>query len=117
MTGKGRRHVPLSAMDIQILLSLRDGPSHGYAVIAAIANRTDGEMKIGTSSLYAAIRRMAEDGWVREAEPHRERGRVDSRRRYYIVTKEGEKVLSTEARRLEELRRVFIQSGLSTDAG
>ncbi len=115
MTGRGRKHIPLSAMDMQILLSLMQGPNHGYAVINEIAERTGNEMRVGTSTLYAAIRRMLTDGWVKETGAPPDVERTDVRRRYYEVTGEGNRILRSEARRIDQLRRVLKRGGLLSD--
>ena len=44
------------------------GTWHGYAIIKDVESRTAGEMVLGTSTVYAAIKRMHRDGLVREAD-------------------------------------------------
>ena len=61
--------VPLSAQVFQILLSLLDGDMHGYALIQDIRRRTDDEIVLTASTLYAAVKRLLGVGWIEEVEP------------------------------------------------
>ena len=55
---------PIPAHVFQIMLSLLDGDSHGYTVIEDVAARTGGSMRLGTSTLYAVIKRLERTGWA-----------------------------------------------------
>lgn len=91
---------PVSDQVFHILLSLLDGPRHGYGVIQAVEARTGGAFTIGSGTLYSAIKRMEADGWIEHVEsPAGE----DHRRKYYGLTGIGRKVTANEARRLAEL--------------
>jgi hypothetical protein len=57
---------PLSTQVFQILLSLVDDDLHGYAIIQDVAARTEGEVRLTASTLYAAIKRLLETGWIEE---------------------------------------------------
>ena len=49
----------LSPQAFYILLSLADStPLHGYAIIQTVRRRTDGEISLTASTLYAAIKRL-----------------------------------------------------------
>lgn len=92
----------VSEQVFHILLSLVDGPMHGYGVIQQVERRTDGRLTLGSGTLYSAIKRMLKAGWVEEtAVPDAE----DPRRRYYRLTADGRGIVRAEARRLEELVR------------
>jgi DNA-binding PadR family transcriptional regulator len=93
---------PLSAQVFHILLSLIDDDLHGYAIIQDVAARTDGEVTLTASTLYAAIKRLLEAGWIEETMPRR-RSSDDPRRRYYRLTTAGRQGARTEAERLERL--------------
>lgn len=45
-----------------ILLSLVDGPRHGYGIIQVVEARTGGAFTIGSGTLYSALKRMESDG-------------------------------------------------------
>jgi DNA-binding PadR family transcriptional regulator len=93
---------PLSAQVFHILLSLVDDDLHGYAIIQEVAERTGGEVTLTASTLYAAIKRLLDAGWIEETTPRR-RSSDDSRRRYYRLTAAGRQGARAEAERLERL--------------
>lgn len=82
-----------------ILVSLGDGPKHGYAIMADVEAGTGRPMGPGT--LYAALARLEERGLIEALPP------VD-RRRPYRLTAVGERVLAEQLRDLAE----FAQLGL-----
>lgn len=94
---------PLSAQVFQILLSLLDDDLHGYALIQDIRRRTDGEVSLTASTLYAAAKRLLGAGWIEEVEHDRPPPGHDDRRRYYRITARGRAAARAEARRLERL--------------
>lgn len=98
--------LPLTVPVYQILLSLVDNDLHGYAMIQDIRERTEGEVDLTASTLYAALKRLLRDGLVKEIDAPREARAEDSRRRYYRVTGQGQDVLRAEARRLERALRL-----------
>jgi DNA-binding PadR family transcriptional regulator len=91
---------PLSTQVFQILLSLVDADLHGYAIIQDIAERTEGEIRLTASTLYAALPRLLDAGWVEES-PKRPKADDDPRRRYYRLTSAGREAARAEAQRLE----------------
>ena len=94
---------PPSAQVFHILLSLVDDDLHGYAIIQDVAARTEGEVRLTASTLYAAMKRLLESGWIEERTTRPAGAADDPRRRYYRLTKAGREVARTEARRLEQL--------------
>lgn len=94
---------PVSPQVFQILLSLLDGPMHGYALIQDIRRRTDGEVVLTASTLYAAMKRLLTSGWIDEVAPDTPPPDHDDRRRYYRITSLGRSAARTEAHRLERL--------------
>jgi DNA-binding PadR family transcriptional regulator len=95
--------LPLSAHQFHILLALTDADRHGYGVIQDVEQRTRGEMRLGTGTLYTAIARLVALGLIRDAGA--DSGRGDDRRRYYRLLPLGRAVLQAETRRLEALVR------------
>lgn len=82
-----------------ILVSLSDGPKHGYAIMQDVEQTTGRPMGAGT--LYAALVRLEELGFVEPLTP------VD-RRRPYRLTAVGASMLAEQLRGLSE----FAQLGL-----
>ena len=93
---------PLTTPVFQILLSLIDEELHGYALIQDIRERTDGEVSLTASTLYAALKRLLDAGLIEELGA-RPRSGDDARRRYYRITTSGRAAARDEARRLERL--------------
>jgi DNA-binding PadR family transcriptional regulator len=82
-----------------ILVSLSDGPKHGYAIMQDVERSTGRPMGAGT--LYAALVRLEEEGLVEPLAP------VD-RRRPYRLTAVGASMLAEQLRGLSD----FAQLGL-----
>lgn len=98
-----RAVAPLSTQVFQILLSLVDDDLHGYAIIQDVAARTEGEVRLTASTLYAAMKRLLESGWIEQRTTRPPGASDDPRRRYYRLTKLGREAARAEARRLEQL--------------
>lgn len=87
----------------QILLTLADGPRHGYAIIADIRERTGGEMQLTASTLYDALARLADQALIEEAPAPPDAASADARRRYYRLTPAGRTAAEDESSRLSRL--------------
>jgi len=104
MSDSESRNVPtISPQVFHILLALVDDDLHGYAIIQEVAARTDGELRLTASTLYAAMKRLLESGWIEERSSRPAGAADDPRRRYYRLTKLGREIARAEARRLEQL--------------
>ena len=90
---------PLTPLSYAILLSLGDQDRHGYSIVEDVIEQTRGAVRPGTGTLYAALRRLREEGFIvdseRELEPDE-----DPRRKYYAITEQGREAARTEARRM-----------------
>ena len=74
----------------------RKGGLHGYAIMTAIEEASDGALRVEEGSLYPALRRMEESGWLHATWITREGGR---RARVYELTVAGRKQLAAEESR------------------
>ena len=92
--------LPLTPVSFEILLSLCVEDRHGYAIMQAIEERTEGKARLHAGSLYRALARLVEIRLIAELDDP-PRADSDERRRYYRVTKLGRRVATAEARRLE----------------
>jgi DNA-binding PadR family transcriptional regulator len=101
-----QQHLPLTVPVFQILLSLSDRDLHGYAIIQDIRERTEGEVTLTASTLYAAVKRLLDGGLISELDTRPGRDEDDSRRRYYHITPLGLDVVRLEAARLERAVRM-----------
>ena len=82
---------------LEIMLSLAEGEMHGYALIQHIEVRTKGAVRLTASTLYGAIKRMQDAGWILERSAAEG---VDARRRTYALSAAGQRVLREELRRI-----------------
>ena len=98
-----RDFLPLTPMVLHILLALADGEKHGYAIIKEVRRRTNGEVELGASSLYAVLKRLLGDRLVVETAERPDPALDDERRRYYRITALGRDVMLAELRRLESI--------------
>jgi PadR family transcriptional regulator PadR len=79
-------------LDLVLLGVLRRGPGHGYAVITALREQTDGLLDLTEGSVYPALHRLEDMGWLAsDWEPVAGR-----RRRVYQLTKAGAMALRSE---------------------
>jgi DNA-binding PadR family transcriptional regulator len=102
----------LSRDTFHILVALADSDRHGYSILQDVAERTSGKVQLSPSTLYSAVKRLLEAGWIEELEERPDPAHDDERRRYYRITKAGRKAAIEEARRLEELLADARSSGL-----
>jgi DNA-binding PadR family transcriptional regulator len=85
---------PSSDPEILILSSLADGPRHGYAIMLDIAAFAG--VEIGPGTLYTAITRLVENGWIKPLAP-------TGRQRPYRLTASGTQHLRHQLERMREL--------------
>jgi len=83
-----------------VLASLAQGPKHGHAMIEDIARLCGTRMGPGT--LYGAIARLEQQGWIEPLEP-------EERRRPYQITAEGLRVLRARLATLQQLVRAGVK--------
>ena len=107
-----RRRLPLSPAAFCILLALKDGEKHGYAILREVAEQSAHAVKLLPGTLYNLLKRMLDDGWIEELEKPSEAAQEDERRRYYRLTGIGEEVVRLEAERLAGLVRAARKRGL-----
>ncbi len=83
-----------SALDVLILTILsRRGPSHGYGIANAIQEISEEALRVEEGSLYPALHRMEEAGWIAAEWTVTENKR---RARIYRISRAGAKQLVTE---------------------
>ena len=93
---------PISEPVLFILLSLADEPRHGYAILQDTAKMSAGRVRLSTGTLYGALRRLLEEGWIeRFEEDDNSRGKLA-----YRLTSLGQRHLQTEVSRMKQLTRL-----------
>ena len=82
-------------LDLLILRTLIFGPQHGQGVARAIQEQSDATLLVDHGSLYPALQRLEERGWIRA-----EWGISDNNRkaRFYELTKTGRRQLTAQTR-------------------
>ena len=98
------RHVatddePLSEPVVLILTSLASMPKHGYALLKDVELLSEGRVRLSTGTLYGAIRRLLEDGWIERFEQQD----TSRDKQAYRVTAKGKAQLNSEIARLRHL--------------
>jgi DNA-binding PadR family transcriptional regulator len=92
----------LSEPVLLILLSLAERPRHGYSILKNVEEMSDGRVRLSTGTLYGAIGRLLERGWIeRFKESDNSRGR-----QAYRLTARGRQILRQEVSRLKQVTRV-----------
>ncbi len=104
--------LPLTHITYHVLLVLAGTKLHGYGIIKEVADRTGGAMDLETGTLYAAIKRLRDEGLIHVADAPAEVSPADSRRRYYQLTALGRQVLEAESDRLAQLVRLAEEKNL-----
>lgn len=95
-----KKSEPMSESYYYILLCLSKGPNHGYGIMQMTKQLTDGEVTIGSGTMYGATDNMLTKGWIEETfseEPGAEKKRL------YRLTTKGFDALSNEIRRLKRM--------------
>jgi PadR family transcriptional regulator, regulatory protein PadR len=80
-------------LDMLILKALSVGRLHGYGVIQRIQQMSGDMLEVEQGSLYPALYRIAQRGWVRSAWDTSETGR---RAKFYALTAAGRRQLAVE---------------------
>jgi transcriptional regulator len=93
-------------LDLLILRTLQPGPLHGLAIAQSIERRSDEVLLVEQGSLYPAVHRLEERGWIASYW-----GVTDTNRRarYYKLTPKGRRQLASEASRWDALARAVGQ--------
>lgn len=92
---------PLTEPVVLILMSLAGQPRHGYALLRDIEGLSKGRVRLSTGTLYGAIRRLLDDGWIeRFDQPDTSRDK-----QAYRLTPAGRRQLQAELSRMRELTR------------
>jgi len=97
------RPFTLSRDTLHILVALADRDRHGYSILQEIGERTDGQVRLSPSTLYSAIKRLLEEGFIEELAERPDPAHDDERRRYYHLTRAGRRAAGEEVRQLEKL--------------
>ena len=96
------QNLPLGEATFFILLSLMSRPKHGYSIMKTVEALSNGRLELSTGTLYGALKRLLEQGWIEryEAADDNENGRI---RKTYRLTELGQQILDAEIDRMDAL--------------
>jgi len=92
---------PLTEPVLLILTSLAAQPRHGYALIKDIEVLSGGRVRMSTGTLFGALRRLLEDGWIERYEVED----TTRQKQAYRLTAAGRRHLQVELDRMKHLTR------------
>ncbi len=98
-------------LDPLILKSLIAGEMHGLGVSRRIQQITGGTFVVKPGSLFPALHRMEEEGWISSFWGDSENNR---RAKYYSLTRAGRKQLETEEKRWDQTSAIMAMVLQST---
>ena len=99
-----RQEMLLGTLDMLILRTLVMGPAHGHTIASAIERNSDEVLQVEQGSLYPALHRLADRGWVEGYWGASENNR---KAKYYKLTAKGRKQLHAERSRWEQMVRAI----------
>jgi transcriptional regulator len=105
-TGSGDGDLLAGTLDMLVLRILQGGPVHGLDIAQRIERQSDAVLLVEQGSLYPALHRLEERGWIAA-----EWGTTANNRRarYYRLTRAGRTQLRAEATRWEALVRAVAR--------
>ena len=97
-----QENLPLTESTFYILLSLAPGPKHGYAIMKDVKTLSESRVVLSTGTLYGAIKRLLDQGWILRVDEPSENGNTRERKAY-VLTQRGRRILEAETVRLGKL--------------
>jgi transcriptional regulator len=87
-------------LDLLILRVIELKPMHGWAIAQRIRQMSNEELRVGQGSLYPALHKLEQNGWIEAEWGESENNR---RAKYYSLTRAGRKALQKETAQWERL--------------
>lgn len=91
-------------LDMLVLQTLRLGDAHGYTIARLIEQRSEAFLQVEQGSLYPALNRLEDRGWIDSYWATSEHNR---RARYYRLTPKGRRQLQAESEQWTQLVRAI----------
>jgi DNA-binding PadR family transcriptional regulator len=92
----------LSEPVLLVLLSLAEQPRHGYSILKEVESLSSGRALLSTGTLYGALQRLLDNGWIERFEADN----TPRDRRSYRLTSRGRRNLQMEIERMRSLTKV-----------
>lgn len=93
-------------LELLILKTLAREPMHGYGIVQRIHEAAEDLLKVEDGSLYPALYRMEERGWIKSEWGVSENNR---RAKYYKLTKAGQKQLAAQRANWDRISRAVTK--------
>jgi len=101
--GRTKNDILQGTLTLLVLRALEArGPSHGYALCGHIQSASSELLRVEEGSLYPALHRMEQEGWLKASWGTTEKGR---KAKFYEITKRGRAQLATERESWDRLTR------------
>jgi PadR family transcriptional regulator, regulatory protein PadR len=102
----GKNDTLQGTLALLVLKTLQQGPMHGWGITMHIQQISDQVLRVEEGSLYPALHRMEQEGWIAA-----EWGMSDNKRRarYYRLTAAGRKQLVAEEAKWSKLTNAVAQ--------
>ena len=91
-------------LDLLILQTIAPGPAHGHSIAQVIEHRSDAVLQVEHGSLYPALHRLEDRGWISSYWGTSENNR---KARFYKLTAAGRRQLARQTSRWEQLVRAI----------
>jgi transcriptional regulator len=101
-----QNEMPQGMLDMLVLRTLVLGPAHGHTIAHAIEQGSEDVLQVEHGSLYPALHRLENRGWIASFWGTSENNR---RARYYRLTPTGRKQLTAHTKRWKQVVRAIGQ--------
>ena len=98
--GKPKPDVLQGTIDLLVLKTLARGPLHGYGIATTIQRISADALRVEEGSLYPALHRIEQEGWIRSEWSLSEKNR---RAKFYSITAAGRRQLGREEKQWDKL--------------
>ena len=102
---KRDKNLPLTETAYYILLALLK-PAHGYLIMQKVEELSDGQVRMAAGTLYGALEALLRRNFVKPVQTD------DSRRKVYVITDEGKRILRLDCQRMSHMIHVTPKEGL-----
>ena len=75
-------------------------PAHGYLIMQKVEELSQGEVRMAAGTLYGAIENLLKWKFIKPVESK------DKRRKVYVITDEGKKVLQLDYERMKHMNKI-----------
>jgi PadR family transcriptional regulator PadR len=101
---KDRMELLQGTLDMLVLQTLQWGPQHGLGISQVIRSRSEELIQIEAGSLYPALHRLEQQGWLSSEWKTSEK---NQRAKYYKLTRTGKKQLTEEQSKWKRLLKAI----------